>query len=62
MRAPSKSLHCTGQAPTIIHAEKRARGAPVLLARLAVLGGCDHLPQDQVPKPLLSKLLPFIDR
>ncbi len=30
-------------------------------ARLAVLGGCNHLPQDEVPGALLTKLRPFID-
>jgi pimeloyl-ACP methyl ester carboxylesterase len=29
-------------------------------ARLAVLGGCNHLPQDEVPKALLGTLRPFI--
>jgi pimeloyl-ACP methyl ester carboxylesterase len=29
-------------------------------ARLAVLGGCNHLPQDEVPRALLAKLRPFI--
>ncbi len=31
-------------------------------ARLAVLRGCNHLPQDEVPHALLSKLQPFMDR
>jgi pimeloyl-ACP methyl ester carboxylesterase len=31
-------------------------------ARLAVLGGCNHLPQDEVPGALLATLRPFIDR
>jgi pimeloyl-ACP methyl ester carboxylesterase len=30
-------------------------------AHLAVLGGCNHLPQDEVPKALLARLRPFID-
>jgi pimeloyl-ACP methyl ester carboxylesterase len=30
-------------------------------AGLAVLGGCNHLPQDEVPKALLAKLYPFIE-
>ncbi len=31
-------------------------------ARLAVLAGCNHLPQDEVPEALLAKLHPFLNR
>jgi pimeloyl-ACP methyl ester carboxylesterase len=31
-------------------------------ARLDVLKGCNHLPQDEVPRALLSKLRAFLDR
>jgi pimeloyl-ACP methyl ester carboxylesterase len=30
-------------------------------ARLAVLRGCNHLPQDEVPRALLGTLRPFLD-
>jgi len=30
-------------------------------ARLAVLGRCNHLPQDEVPRALLAKLQPFLN-
>jgi pimeloyl-ACP methyl ester carboxylesterase len=30
-------------------------------ARLAVLGGCNHLPQDEVPSALLARLEPFLE-
>ncbi len=31
-------------------------------AHLAVLGGCNHLPQDEVPNALLARLQPFLNR
>ena len=31
-------------------------------ARLAVIGRCNHLPQDEVPEALLAKLRPFLNR